>query len=105
MDLIRAKRGDTFSLTGTRTDSAGNPVSLGGVSIAAQLRRDGVAIDLTTSVVDAGQGTFRLTAPSADTETWTLGIYECDVEFTAGAVVESTETFAVQIVEDVTRAG
>lgn len=98
------KRGDTLTLNCTRTDSAGNPVSLSGSGAATMRRRNGAAISLTYTVIDAGAGTFRLSAPASATDDWALGVYLCDVEFTTGAVVASTETFLIKVVEDITNA-
>lgn len=101
---LKAKVGDTFSLACTRTDAAGDAVSLTGVTIAAQLRRGSTAVDLVPAPVDAAAGIFTLTKAAADTASWQLGIWSCDVEFTAGGIVASSETFNVLVEEDVTRA-
>lgn len=97
------KRGDTLTLDCTRTDSAGNAVSLTGVTGAAKMRsRRGTEITLTFAVVSAPAGTFTLSATAAATATWETGAYLCDVEFTAGAVVASTDTFSVNVIGDIT---
>lgn len=103
MELIRAKRGDTFRLACVWTDVAGDPVTLSGVTIASQLKGFGSTITLGSAKTDEGAGEFQLTADAATTEAWVPGVYKCDVEFTSGVDgVMSSETFLVEIVEDVT---
>jgi len=102
MPTVNVKRGDTLALDCTRTDSAGSAVSLAGVSIAAKMRRGSTEITLTASATDEAAGEFRLSALATTTDDWVLGVYDCDVEFTNGATVASSQTFQVNVVEDVT---
>lgn len=102
---IVAKRGDTFTLTCTRTDSAGSAVDLSGVTIGAEMRLGATTITPTATITDAAAGEFKLTATAATAETWTVGAYKCDIEFTdIGGNVISTETFYVVIDPDITNA-
>jgi len=100
-DVLRAKVGGTFSLDCTRTDAAGDPVSLSGVTIEADLLYGGTRIPLSSAVVDAAAGTFTLSKPAADMAV-AAGVYAIDVFFTNGAVVDPTETFFVNIADRIT---
>lgn len=102
MSTRRAKRGDTFFLTVTRMDDAGAVVNLTGTTVAAKMRSGAAEITLTAQVTNAAGGTVALSAAAAATELWTPGLYNCDVEFTTGADVTSSDTFRVLVVEDVT---
>lgn len=102
-DLV-AKRGDTFTLTCTRTDSGGSAVDLTGQTITAQLRRGSSVIDLTATITLAASGQFTLTALPTATDDWTTGRYLCDVQFVDGDDTVSTETFVVSIQRDTTVA-
>lgn len=97
----RVKRGDTMAITVTRTED-GSPVDLSGTSVAAKMRRGSTAITLTAAVTNAAQGIVTLSAAAAATAAWTPGLYACDVEYTAGADVQSSDTFYVEVIEDVT---
>lgn len=104
MAYLQAKRGDTFTITGTRTDSAGDPVDLTGTTITAQMRRYDTVINLTCDTLNAAGGTFTLSADEAVTALWSLGQYEVDVQFVEGLDTISTETFLVTILKDITLA-
>lgn len=104
MIAFSVKRGDTLALSCTRTDSNGDPVTLTGSGAATMKARRGTEIDLTYTVISAAAGTFRLSATAAATATWKLGVYRCDVEFTSGSTVASTETFLIHVEEDITNA-
>lgn len=100
---IRAKRGDTFTLTITRRNSAGAVVNLTGFQVRAQMRRAPRVITLTAQVTVPAGGICVLSAAPSATALWTPGVYACDVEYTsAGGEVESSETFYVEVLEDVT---
>ena len=105
MATINVKRGDTLSLDCTRTDSAGSVVPLSG-SGAAEMTSfvNDTTISLNYSVLDAGAGQFRVSAPAAETINWSLGVYHCDIEFTVGSDVQSTETFLINVTKDITNA-
>lgn len=99
----RVKRGDTMAITVTRTESDGTtPINLTGYTVASQMRRGTVAITLTAAVTNAAAGVVTLSAAAAVTELWTPGLYACDVEYTAGSDVQSSDTFHIEVLEDVT---
>ncbi|TFL16449.1 hypothetical protein [Jannaschia formosa] len=105
MATLTAKRGDTLTISGTRTDASGSAVSLVGVSIACEIVLGALRYALTVEVIDAAAGTFWLVLDAATAATLTPGLWSGDVEFTdASGNVTSTETFRLQIIEDVTNA-
>ena len=101
---ISFKRGDTFQLEGTRTNRTGAAVDLSGLTISSQARVGSFVDDLTVSITSAATGKFTLSAAAAETELWPLGNLYCDIQF-VGAGTESTETFVIYAIEDITRAG
>lgn len=102
MSMKRAKRGDTFALTVTRLDAAGNPVSLAGVTVACKMRSGSASITLTTAITNAAGGVVALSAAPAATVNWAPGVYSCDVQYSTGGDVQSSDTFEIEVVEDVT---
>ncbi|WP_116082140.1 hypothetical protein [Tropicimonas sp. IMCC34011] len=105
-NIIKHRRGDTFTLACTAylDDAEETPRPLADVTIRSQVRHasDGTRYDLTVQVVDAAAGTYLITAPAVDTEEWRVGPWNCDIEYEEGGVVNSTETFVVQVEKDVT---
>ena len=102
------KRGDSFALTCT-FKSAGQPTALTGYTIRAHLRNGmgGLIAELVPQIAAdqvATPGRFFLTpADQAQTKTWPApGNISCDIEFTVGGVVHSTETFLIPIERDIT---
>jgi hypothetical protein len=103
---VRTKRGDTFSLAGTRVTQAGVPVNLAGYQVRAQMRdgADSLVYAFAPTVTNAAAGEFRLDAPATTTETWTPARYVVDIEFvSSGGVVDSSDTFRIVVVPDITR--
>ena len=104
--LPNFKRGDTWSLDCTYKRQ-GTPVSVADISIRSQIRKADYTMvtDLTVTKGDQAKapGTFALTPKVSDTATWPLDKLICDIEFTAGGVVLSTETFTIPVVEEVTK--
>lgn len=105
MTTITHKRGDTFELLST-VESEGVAVDITSWTIASQARADDDTV-LQTFVVtktDAANGIFTVSATSTQTEAWALGSYKMDIEFTeGGGDVNSTETFTLKILRDITR--
>lgn len=104
VSLPQFKRGDTFSLTCTYKQG-GAPYNLTNIAIKCQIRE---ATNLVTELtpIKANQttnpGVFVLVPESSNTAQWPLGNLLCDIQFTEAGAVRSTETFYVQIVEQVT---
>lgn len=104
MKVLLAKRGDTISFGCTRTNGSGEAVDLTDVEIAATLLLGGETADFGVAKTSPETGEFTLTIAAGVSETLVPGVGRCDVEFTDGGVVTSTETFSLHVVEDVTNA-
>ena len=105
MAVISHKRGDTFEISCTLEDE-GVPVDLTNFTIASQIRdsSDNLLQPLTVTVTDAVNGEFSLSATPAETETWDVEQYQCDIEFVeGGGEVNSSETFTINVIKDITR--
>lgn len=105
MGTLRVSRGDTLTLTGTRTDAAGNAVSLVGTTVACEMVRGGTRLTLDCTVTDAAAGQWQATRTAAEMADVALGLWRSDVQFTSDAGVTSTETFSIEVAEDITGAG
>lgn len=105
MATITHKRGDTFELAAT-LENAGNAVDITNFTITSQIRQsdDTLLQALTVTVTDAAAGEFTLSATAAETETWGVAQYECDIEFIdIGGEVNSSDTFTINVIKDITR--
>jgi len=102
MATITHKQGDTLDWVVTLTEG-GAAVDITSWTIRAHIRNSDTLIDaLTVTVIDAANGQIRLSATPAETDLYSAGTHECDIEFTdASSNVFSTETFAVVVVEDI----
>jgi len=108
MAQIYHKRGDTFSLTCTWTDSLGAAIDLTGYTVESQVRAVSFVDTLTTTITDVTNGVFTLTATATATADWPVtdslsSKLFCDIQFTKGTTVTSTETFQIVVVEDITQ--
>ena len=102
MVTIRHKRGDTFELACSVPLAFGQSLT----GTASQIRRNGELVNQLT--VTAGTNTpteykYTLSATATQTALWSTGDHLIDIQYTIGAKVASTETFAVVVVEDVTQ--
>ena len=110
MSLLTFKIGDTWRIDGTRTDASGAAVNLSGWTVACEMRPLGgsTRTAFVGTVVSAPDGTYTLTLGSDVTETLAPGTYEADIEFRRTAPdpddVQSTQTFAIRAIEDITNA-
>ena len=105
MTAFTHKRGDTFELNST-LENEGVPVDITNFTITSQVRQsdDTLVQALTVSVTDAVAGEFTISATAAETEVWEPGKLECDIEFVEpSGEVNSTETFAINVIKDITR--
>ena len=104
ISLPEFKRGDTFAMTCTYKQD-GTPYDITSIDIKCQIKQ-GTTLVTEMNVTKADQtarpGVFVLTPQSAETVLWPLGSLLCDIQFTEGGVVRSTETFYVTIIEQVT---
>ena len=105
MTTITHKRGDTFELSST-IENAGVGVDITSWTISSQARdeADAVLQTFTVTKTDAANGAFTVSATAAQTELWPIGSYQMDIEFIeGGGEVNSTETFTLSVLRDITR--
>lgn len=101
--IIKFKRGDTFTLTCTYKVN-GVDTSVTAFDIDSQIRdnRGNLIQDLTvTKLVQTG--VFTLTSIATDTANWPVSVLRCDIQFSQGGSVRSTQTFDISVVEDITK--
>lgn len=110
--VLGFKRGDTFSLLCTYSDSDGDPIDLLGYTITSQVRRLQFEESLDVAIIDEGAGQFSLTRAPLFTQYWPvtdnpgqkpLDPIFCDVRFELGGAVVRTETFAIRVAFDITQ--
>jgi hypothetical protein len=102
MATLRLKRGDTLRVLGRHADR-GVAVPLFGAAVAAAMTDGQTALPMTCRILDAATGLFECTMPAVETAELAPGFYEADVEFThSGGGVISTQTFGIEILEDIT---
>lgn len=106
MQSIDFKRGDTLSLSCARKDSLGAAVNLTGVTITSSVKMGAFTDTLTVTVTNAAGGLFTLTRAAASTALWPVSsdasIMYCDVQFIASGVTRSSDTFIINVIEDIT---
>ena len=105
MATLNHKRGDTMDFLFT-AETSGVAIDLTGYTITSQARAtdDTVLQSFTVTITDAANGQFTITATNAETELWSPGQYNMDIEFVDGSgTVVSTETFVLNVIADVTR--
>lgn len=102
------KRGDSFALTCT-FKSAGQPAALTGYSIRSHLRtlKEELVAELVPTIAADQVATpgrfFLMPADQAVTKGWPApGNLVCEIEFTVGGTIQSTQTFLIPIERDVT---
>lgn len=122
MASIDHKRGDTFEISFTLTDNSGSAVDLTNYTVRAMARDSSGTEQVewteaqTTNgvhITNAAAGQFKLvrsaSSPPAGqlaTTAWPLGRLEVDVEFSDNSsppVVVSSDTFFINVLEDITR--
>ena len=96
------KKGDTFTLVGTyKQDNV--PADITSFDIRAQVRdaRGALVDELVITKADqlTDIGVFTVSGGNID---WLPGEYQCDIEFSNGGTVRSTQTFFIPVVQDVT---
>lgn len=100
------KRGDSFTASCVYKID-GVPTSLTGKAIAAQIRTADLALidALAVAIPDqtTNPGRFTLTATPAQTALWPVAGLRCDIQFSQGGAVQSTDTFLVPVVQDITK--
>lgn len=102
MASVTHKQGDSFEWVVTLTENF-VAVDITNYSIRAQIRaNDTLIANLTVTKTTPLSGVFSVTATAAQTDSWSAGTHQCDIEFTDGSSeVFSTETFDVIVLEDI----
>lgn len=105
MATVTFKRGDTLPINYTRIDANGAAVDITGSTVRCEMVRDASRVVLTCSITNAAAGAVYISLTPAQTTDLALGDYKADVQFTdASGVVQSSETFTVTCLEDITGA-
>jgi hypothetical protein len=102
---ITHKRGDTFEVVVNFTLN-GQPQSLFGWQVRSQIRSATKELlkELDVVIINETNGVFSLNCPSEETEDWAPASYQCDIEFIDPFdFVISSDTFAVNVIRDITR--
>lgn len=114
MDNLTVKRGDTFSVLCQKVDESGNPLDISSYAITSTIKSvGGFTQNLSVSILDATTGQFVLNATATNTQGWPVfkamdgtqsvkNVLYCDVQYTSSPYVESSETFYVYVIEDIT---
>ena len=103
---LSTKRGDTLQLGCTYKGRDGVAQSLAGHDVRCQIRDASSTLLATLTVNLADQtvnpGEFALFASASDTALWPVGRYVMDIQIANGAVVISTETVTLKVLQDIT---
>jgi hypothetical protein len=99
---ILHKRGDTWHKQCTFLDDDDQPFPLAGYQINSEIRTlTGTLIDtFVVTITNSPNGEFRL-GPQP-TDDWPINTLQCDIEYTVGGVIFSTETFFINVQQDIT---
>lgn len=107
MSQIYHKKGDTFTLICVWKDALGNPVDLTSYTIASQVRSINFVDTLSVTILEAANGKFSVERAATNTATWPISSNTsrvfCDIQFTTGATVISSQTFEIVVLEDITQ--
>ena len=101
MSVICIKLGQTLLLTAQCVQDDGTPVDITGVTLASQVQDANASLvaTLTVTIVDAANGQFTLSAPTAD---WPLGVLNCDVRYAQNGAIIFSQTFQFLVVPSIT---
>jgi hypothetical protein len=101
--LLELKRGDTFVFHVTLTDENNDPIILDVNNMLCQVRKfpRRELVDTFTIETTAVDGQYKFTA--TNTNIYPIGVLYSDIEFTIDGVVKSSDTFKINVVEDVSR--
>ena len=102
LQLKPVKRGDTFIFSVNLMDADDKPLLIDTQNIKSQVRTPGGSLvaDLT---IQNGENDGEYILSHSDNSLWPIGWNHCDIQLTVDGYINSSETFAVIIVEDVTR--
>lgn len=98
------KRGDTFELSCVYKQD-GAAIDITALSIRSQVRDEyGVLVEELT-VTKSNQATYpgMFSLAAAAPIAWAASMVSCDIQFSSAGLVQSTQTFKIPIVDDVTQ--
>lgn len=100
---IEIKRGDTFFVVCTYTDSNNNPLNLLQISIKSQIRdvKNQLISELIVEKLDQEEFTGKFSLKS-DTDSWPVGELKWDIQYTSSGNVSSSDTIKINVIPDVT---
>ena len=102
VNRITHKRGDTFSAACTYQGADGEPEPLAGYAIACKMRRAALVFAFTVTITDAPTGRYVISATAEQTAALEPGIWRADIEYSIDGAVSSTDTFQIEVIEDIT---
>lgn len=106
MSEITFKRGDSFFVVATYTNSSDVPQDITSVGIKSQVRNssDELLAELVVDKLDqiTQLGKYTLATPIG--YSLPTGRHKWDIQYTVAGQVQSTETIYVSIIEDVTQS-
>ncbi len=103
MDIVTVKRGDTLALLVKRKNFDGSPRTGEASKLKSQIKnsKDILAAEFVITETNV-PGDYSFVVNATITETLPLGNYNCDIQFSDGGFVQSTETFKIIVEKDVT---
>ena len=102
--MITVKRGDTLSFILRRTDEEGNPQTGIASKLKSQIRnRKDVLITEFIITETTELGDYLFVVPANVTNSFDVGTYFFDVEYTDNNIKSSSQTEQIQVVKDITR--
>lgn len=101
--ITNFKRGDTLTLTCTyKVDGVATSVT--SIDIYSQIRDSkGSLIQELFVAKQVSTGVFTLLATAEETSLWPISVLVCDIQFSEGGTVRSTQTFNIVVNQEVTQ--
>lgn len=102
--MINVKRGDTLAFIVRRKNADGTPRTGEASQLKAQMRSGkDVLIGEFAITETPTPGDYLCQIAATLTQDYIPGTYNCDIQYTEGVVVQSSQTFQIVIEKDVTR--
>ena len=101
--ITNFKRGDTLTLTCTyKVDGVATSVT--SIDIDSQIRdSQGNLIQELVVTKQASTGVFTILATATETSLWPVSVLVCDIQFSEGGTVRSSQTFNIVVNQEVTK--
>lgn len=97
---MKLKRGDTLAFYANFKDAEGKAVAYD--NIHSQIRRtNGLLLANLTITPTETVGRYLFNAGATDT--FPLGVHECDIQVKVNEKIVSTDTFNIEIIRDITK--